>query len=74
MVPEELLTHIRTVSGEAPHDLVGAEMVLMSTPGGGQVFSTGSITFCGSLPWNEFDNGVARILQNVLSRFAGAAD
>ncbi len=68
-VPEELLTHLRTVSGEPPRDLVRAEMVLTTTPGGGQVFSTGSITFCGSLPWNDFDNGVARILQNVLARF-----
>lgn len=69
VVPEELLTHLRTVSGEPPRDLVRAEMVLMSTPGGGQVFSTGSITFCGSLPWNDFDNGCARILRNVLARF-----
>ena len=68
-VHEELLTHLRTVSGEPPQELVRAEMVLMSTAGGGQVFSTGSITFCGSLPWNDFDNGVATILRNVLARF-----
>lgn len=68
-VHEELLTHLRTVSGASPRDLVRADMVLMSTDGGGQVFSTGSITFCGSLPWNNFDNGVARILENVLTRF-----
>ena len=68
-VHEELLTHLRTVSGVSPRDLVRADMVLMTTAGGGQVFSTGSITFCGSLPWNGFDNGVARILQNVLTRF-----
>ncbi|WP_202913095.1 N,N-dimethylformamidase beta subunit family domain-containing protein [Acuticoccus sediminis] len=73
VVPEELLSHLRTVTGEPPRDLVRAEMVLMPTPGGGQVFSTGSITFCGSLPWNDFDNGVARILQNVLARFTAGA-
>jgi N,N-dimethylformamidase len=34
----------------------------------------GSITFCGSLSYNRYDNNVSRILRNVLDRFrAGGA-
>jgi N,N-dimethylformamidase len=43
-------------------------MVYFETEGGGRVFSVGSITFCGSLPWNNFDNTVSRLLLNVLSQ------
>jgi N,N-dimethylformamidase len=33
------------------------------------VFSTGSITFCGSLPHNGFDNNISQLLENVVHRF-----
>jgi N,N-dimethylformamidase len=49
---------------------VHADMVYFETPGGGAVFSTGSIAWCGALPSNGFDNDVARITENVLRRFA----
>jgi len=71
--PEELLTHIATVSGESPRDLIRAEIVYARLPGGGQLFATGSITFCGSLPWNGFDNGVSTMLENVMRHFARLA-
>jgi N,N-dimethylformamidase len=35
------------------------------------VFSTGSITFCGSLSYDSYDNNISRMLENVLKRFAG---
>ena len=35
----------------------------------GAVFSVGSITYCGSLPHNKFDNDVSRLTFNVLNRF-----
>jgi N,N-dimethylformamidase len=72
-VPEELLTHVMTVSGETPRSLIRAEIVHFDTPGGGQVFSVGSITFCGSLPVNGGDNDVSRMLRNVLLRFSGGS-
>jgi len=70
-VAEELLSHIRTVNGEQPDALKRAEIVWFRVPGGGQVFSVGSITFCGSL-WDgrAFEGGVSRLLENVLRRFA----
>ncbi len=71
-VPEELLTHVTTVTGERPKDLIRAEIVYFETVAGGAVFSTGSITFCGSLSYNGYDNNVSRMLENVLRRFSGA--
>ncbi|MGV2387288.1 MAG UNVERIFIED_CONTAM: hypothetical protein LOD86_18775, partial [Thermobifida fusca] len=50
LVPEEQLTHITTIPGEPPQQLIHADMTFFETPGGGAVFSTGSITFCGCLP------------------------
>ena len=28
-----------------------------------------SNSFCGSLPWNDFDNNISRLLENVMKRF-----
>src|SRR5277367_5901578 len=70
-VPEELLTHVTTVTGERPQALIRAEIVYFETVAGGAVFSTGSITFCGSLSHDNYDNNVSRMLENVLRRFAG---
>jgi N,N-dimethylformamidase len=69
-VPEELLSHVNTVTGEAPRDLIRAEIVYFDTVAGGAVFATGSITFCGSLSHDGYDNGVSRMLRNVVERFA----
>ena len=68
-VPEELLSHVNTVTGEAPRDLIRAEIVYFETQGGGAVFAVGSITFCGSLSHNGYDNDVSRMMRNVLRRF-----
>jgi N,N-dimethylformamidase len=70
-VPEELLSHIATVTGENPEALKRAEIITFEVPGGGAVFAVGSITFCGSL-WNgeAFDGPVSRMLENVVRRFA----
>ncbi len=44
----------------------GAEMVVFDTPGGGAVFSVGSINYVASLP---VDEQVSRITANVFRRF-----
>jgi len=69
-VPEELLSHVNTETGENPADLIRAEMVLFETANGGGVFATGSITWCGALPIDNYDNDVSRIMVNVLRRFS----
>ena len=68
-VPEELLTHITTWSGEPVDKLIRADMVYQKSESGSQLFSTGSITFCGSLLFNDTDNDISRIVANVLHRF-----
>jgi N,N-dimethylformamidase len=44
-------------------------MIYYQVDGGGQVFSTGSITYCGCLPWNGGENNISRLTLNVLRRF-----
>jgi N,N-dimethylformamidase len=70
-VYEELLTDVTSTSGDPFAELVRADMVYFENPNGGAVFSSGSITFCGSL-WNgtEFDGPVSRILENVICRYS----
>jgi hypothetical protein len=43
----------------------GAEMVYFTTPGGGAVFSVGSINYVSSLP---VDDAVSRITKNVIEK------
>ena len=52
------------------HEGIHADITFFETPGGGAVFSTGSIAYAGSLSWNGFDNNIARLTTNVLHRFA----
>jgi len=72
-VPEELLSHVSTVSGEAPDALKRGEIIYFDTPGGGAVFSVGCITFCGSLWRDGFEGPVSRLLENVVRRFSRTA-
>ena len=73
LVPEEMLTHLVTWPGEPARDLIRADMTFFETPGGGAVFSTGSITYCGSLLTNGGDNDVSRLTENVFRRFLDPA-
>lgn len=71
MPPDEWLTHVKTRPGPPPEELIRADMVYFDCPAGGAVFSVGSITFCGALPVNGFDNDISRILENVIRGFTG---
>lgn len=48
----------------------GAEIVYYETPGGGAVFSAGSITY---VPCILVDDAISRITSNVIQRFLGGA-
>ena len=72
LVPEEQLTHITTIPGQTHKQLIRADMTFFETPGNGAVFSVGSITYCGSLPHNGFDNTISRLTENVVRRFLDA--
>ena len=49
---------------------VRADMVYFEYPKGGAIFSASSIAWCGALSYNQYDNNVSRITDNVLRRFA----
>ena len=68
VVCEEILVNTPDLTG-SQSDLVRADMVFYEMPGGGAVFTTGSIAWMGSLSHNSYDNNVSRITENVLRRF-----
>jgi len=68
LVPESQLTHLSNIKHLPEEEILQADMVYFEIPGGGSVFSTGSITFCGSLPWNKFDNNVSKLLENIINK------
>src|SRR5436190_14275531 len=70
IVHEEMLTQVRPVTSGIK---VEAHMVIGGGGDRGRFFSTGSITFIGSLSHNGYDNDVSRILENVVRRFSAAA-
>lgn len=70
VTPEDVLTPRENKMSNAPDPLIRSDMVYFETARGGAVFSVGSITFCGSLPWNNFDNQVSRMVLNVVRRFS----
>ncbi len=74
LVPEEQLTHLTNLAGQPAQEVLHADMIRFEVPGGGSVFSTGSITFCGSLPWNDYDNDISCLLENVLRRALSGSD
>ena len=69
VVHEERLGFATTIPGQTLEQLIRADMTYIEKPKGGAVFSVGSITYCGSLPHNKFDNDVSRLTFNVLNRF-----
>ena len=59
-----------SLQGGTVNEWVKADMVLLEYPNGGAVWSSSSIAWCGSLYYNDYDNNVSRITENVLRRFA----
>ena len=57
------------VNAPCPDPLVRADIIFYETPGGGAVFSVGSISWFGALAVNGYDNDIARITSNVIQRF-----
>ncbi|MBE9551888.1 MAG: N,N-dimethylformamidase, partial [Proteobacteria bacterium] len=68
IVPDEIGFHHSAMDG-IQHPDVRADMTFFETPGGGGVFSVGSIAWGASLPHNGYDNNVSRISANVIRRF-----
>jgi len=58
-----------TTPGEY-HPFIRADMTYFETPNGGGVFSVGSIAWRSCLSYNDYDNTVSRVTENVVRRFA----
>ena len=61
------------ILGGARNPKVHSDLVLIPRENDGAVFSTGSISFSGSLSHDGWDNDVSRLLGNVFDRFVSAA-
>lgn len=69
-VNEERLDHTWPAPREA---VIRADLTFFETPRGGAVFSVGSMNFIGSLPVDGYANPVARMVENLVRRFADPA-
>ncbi len=67
-VPEDVTTVSNKLNARYNHD-VRSDMVLVEHPGGGAVFSVGSIIFTGAVPVNQGNNNIARLLRNIIQNF-----
>jgi N,N-dimethylformamidase len=68
---EEIGMNVAGAGGGAQDPEVRADMVYLEVPGGGAVFSVGSITWTGSMLTEDEDPTTSRVTENVLRRFAG---
>lgn len=54
-------------------DIIRSDLTFFETPQGGAVFSVGSMNFIGALPVDGYDNVAARLIVNIVRRFADPA-
>ena len=65
----EVASVLRPGMNGQEHPEVRADIVYLTTQGGGAMFSPSSIAWCASLSWNDYDNNVSRMTENVLRAF-----
>jgi N,N-dimethylformamidase len=68
---EDVVAMGQPLPGDRPP--IRADMVFFECPGGGAVFSVGSIAYAGSLSHNGYRNNINRLTTNVLGRFLATA-
>jgi len=68
LVNEEIGHMHPRIHGSMNED-IRADMMFFETAKGGAVFSTGSIAYVSALPCNAFDNNIATLTANVITRF-----
>jgi N,N-dimethylformamidase len=66
---EELLLPEVFDGGPRPYGGMRSNIVFGLDKNGGGLFSVGSITFCGSLSHNGYQNNVSRLVENCLRQF-----
>lgn len=68
-VVEEVF-HMDSSQTGTTNPLVRADMVFFEYPNEGAVFSTGSIAWSACLSYNNYDNSISKITDNVLKKFS----
>ena len=69
-VNEEIHFNVRGYyGGGTENPQVRADMIYYKTPNDGALFAPGSLSWCGSLSHNNYDNNVSRILENAIRGF-----
>lgn len=69
LVYEEAMAYMLPSQLGSKNPQLRSDIAYLEYPGGGEVFSVGSISFCGSLSFNDYDNPISRLTENVLTRF-----
>lgn len=54
-------------------DIIRSDLTFFETPDGGAVFSVGSMNFIGALPVDGYGTVLARLVENIIRRFADPA-
>ncbi|ONG56091.1 N,N-dimethylformamidase [Pseudoroseomonas deserti] len=57
----------------AREEIIRSDLTFFETAGGGAVFSVGSMNFIGALPVDGYENVAARLVTNIIRRFADPA-
>ena len=65
----KVLTPFYNLPNKPENELIRSDIVYFKNSNGGKVFSVGSITFCGSLFFNNYNNSISKLLYNVINNF-----
>ena len=69
-VNEEIHFSVRGYHGGGTENpMVRADMIYYKTPKDGALFAPGSLSWCGSLSYNGYNNNVSKILENAILGF-----
>jgi N,N-dimethylformamidase len=69
-VNEEIHFSVRGYHGGGTENpMVRADMIYYKTPKDGALFAPGSLSWCGSLSHNDYNNNVSKILENAIRGF-----
>ena len=69
-VNEEIHFSVRGYyGGGTENPMVRADMIYYKTPKDGALFAPGSLSWCGSLSYNSYNNNVSKILENAIRGF-----
>ena len=55
--------------GGTENPMVRADMIYYKTPNDGALFAPGSLSWCGSLSYDNYNNNVSKILENAIKGF-----